>query len=168
VKRCTKEEFLEEVLTQLHSCGSLDRMLREANAGRGLRGFRVVATEVWDEWRFSPEGILGAQPKWADSTQTLPHQPTQTTGVPNLLLAGAHTLTQAGIWSIEGAVESGRRAARAIDPAVVVLEQHVPRWIRTLRRIDDGCYAAGMPHVLDLALGILMGAVIAVVLWAVV
>ncbi len=154
VKRCTREEFLAEVLTQLHSCGSLDRMLREANGGRGLRDFPVVAVEVWDEWRFSSEGISGPQPKWVDSTRTLPHQPTQRTGVPNLLLAGAHTATQAGIWSIEGAVESGRRAAQAIDRRVEVLGQHVPAWIRVLRRLDDLCYAAGMPHVLDLLLGI--------------
>ncbi|MFT3830810.1 MAG: FAD-dependent oxidoreductase [Opitutaceae bacterium] len=159
VKRCTKEEFLEEVLAQLHCCGSLDRMLREANGGRGLRDFPAVAIEVWDEWRFSPDGISGPQPKWVDSTRTLPHQPAQATSVPNLLLAGAHTLTQAGIWSIEGAVESGRRAARAIDPAVVVLEQHVPRWIRALRRMDDGCYGAGLPHVLDVALWVAAGAV---------
>ncbi|HLP03501.1 MAG TPA: FAD-dependent oxidoreductase [Opitutaceae bacterium] len=160
VRLCTKEQFLAEVTAQLYGCGALDRMVREANGGRGLREFPFVRMEVWHEWKFSPDGISGPQSKWVDSTRTLPHQPTQATGVPNLLLAGAHTRTEAGIWSIEGAVESGRRAARVIDPAVTVLEQHVPRLIRMLRWIDDGLYAAGMPHVLDVALWTVLGAVL--------
>ncbi len=32
--------------------------------------------------------------------------------IANLFLAGAHTQTQAHVWSIEGAVESGRRSAK--------------------------------------------------------
>jgi hypothetical protein len=54
------------------------------------------------------------------------------------------------VWSIEGAVESGRRAAQAIDPSVKILPQFKPLWLRVISWIDDVCYAAGAPHVLDL------------------
>lgn len=52
--------------------------------------------------------------KWVTTTRMQAHQPTQVTPVPNLLLAGAHTKTDVAVWSIEGAVESGRRAAKVV------------------------------------------------------
>ena len=75
--------------------------------------------------------------------------PAQKTPVPNLFLAGAHTETQAQVWSIEGAVESGRRAAKAIDGKVDVLDQYRPLWIKSLSRIDDILYSIHAPQVID-------------------
>jgi hypothetical protein len=91
---------------------------------------------------------------------TQAHQPDQRTSIPNLFLAGAHTRTAADVWSVEGAVESGRRAAQAIDPCVTVLPQHVPRLIRWCRRADDVCHAWRLPHLLDLGLAALLGIVV--------
>jgi hypothetical protein len=150
--RCTKEQFLAEVRAQLDRCGGLDALIREANGGRSWTSFPIVRIEVWHEWVFSPEGISGRQPKWVNTTHTQPHLPTQHTPVPNLFLAGAHTRTTADVWSIEAAVESGRRAAREIEPDVEVIPEFVPLPIRALRAFDDLAYAAGAPHVLDLLL----------------
>jgi hypothetical protein len=47
------------------------------------------------------------------------------------------------VWSIEGAVESGRRAAQAIDPGVKIIPQFKPLCLRVISLIDDACYAAG-------------------------
>ncbi|MFA5263880.1 MAG: FAD-dependent oxidoreductase, partial [Opitutaceae bacterium] len=82
--------------------------------------------------------------------------PDQKTSVPNLFLAGAHTKTQAQVWSIEGAVESGRRAAKAIDGRVNVLDQYCPMWIRSLSGIDDILYSIRAPQIIDSLLGILL------------
>jgi hypothetical protein len=164
VNHCTKEQFIDEVLAQIARCGALDAMVREANDGRGLADFPIQRVEVWHEWKFSPEGIQPRQPKWVTTTNTQPHQPDQRTPVPNLFLAGAHTRTAADVWSIEGAVESGRRAARLIDARVKVLPQHHPLVLRALGRLDDLCYQIGAPHVLDL----LAGAVLAMVFFIVV
>ncbi len=46
-------------------------------------------------------------------------------------------MTQAQVWSIEGAVESGRRASKAIDDRVEVLDQYCLLWIKILSRIDE-------------------------------
>jgi hypothetical protein len=165
VTSCTKEEFIEEVLAQILSCGALDAMVREANGGRGLGDFPVRRVEVWHEWKFSRTGIKPLQPKWVTSTTTQGYQPTQNTPVPNLFLAGAHTRTDADVWSIEGAVESGRRAARLIDPRVHVLPQHHPAVLRFLGRVDDICYRCGAPHVLDLGLTLLLTAALLVLGW---
>jgi hypothetical protein len=91
-------------------------------------------------------------PKWVNTTKTQPNQPTQATPVPNLVLAGAHTRTEADVWSIEGAVESGRRAARAIEPSINVLPQYVSPYLRVIRAVDNACFAIGAPHVFDLVL----------------
>lgn len=152
VVECTKEQFIEEVLAQLFSCGGLDLLIKEANDGRELRTFPILQVEVWHEWLFSPAGIQFHQPKWVTTTNTQPYQPTQSTPVPNLVLAGAHTRTAADVWSIEGAVESGRLAAQVIEPSVKVIPQHKPLWLRAISAVDDLLYSIGAAHVLDLSL----------------
>lgn len=149
---CTKNQFVEEVMAQLGNCEGLDTLIKEANNGRSWMSVPIVRIEVWHEWRFSPDGIKSAQPKWVNTTKTQSNQPTQATPVPNLVLAGAHTRTEADVWSIEGAVESGRRAARAIEPSVKVIPQYVSPWLKVIRTVDNVCFAIGTPHVLDVFL----------------
>ena len=149
VNNCTKEEFIEEVKAQILSCGALDELIKEANHGKGLKDFAMMKVEVWHEWEFSKEGLKPLQPKWVTTTNTQAYIPAQRTSVANLFLAGAHTQTQAQVWSIEGAVESGRRAAKAIDDRVEVLSQYRPLWIKSFSRIDDSLYAIKAPQIID-------------------
>ena len=149
VNNCTKEEFIEEVKAQIFRCGALDELIKEANNGKGLKEFPLVKVEVWHEWDFSSKGIGTIHPKWVTTTNTQAYTPAQKTSVLNLFLAGAHTKTQAQVWSIEGAVESGRSAAKAIDDRVVVLNQYRPLWIRGLSLIDDILYTIKAPQLID-------------------
>jgi hypothetical protein len=152
VNECSRTEFIEEVKAQILGCGALAEMVREANGGRRLKEIPLVGIEVWHEWEFSSHGIKPFQPKWVTITHTQPFMPQQTTPVANLFLSGAHTRTQAHVWSIEGAVESGRRTARAIDRRVTVLEQVKPFWIVCLSTIDDFLYRLKAPHLIDSAI----------------
>jgi uncharacterized protein with NAD-binding domain and iron-sulfur cluster len=149
VSNCTKEEFIEEVKAQIFSCGALNDLIKEANNGRTLREFSLIKVEVWHEWEFSSAGIKSMQPKWVNTTNTQAYLPAHKTPVPNLFLAGAHTQTQAQVWSIEGAVESGRRAARYIDDRIKVIDQYTPIWIKGLSKVDDILYAIKAPQVID-------------------
>ena len=108
-----------------------------------------MKVEVWHEWEFSSNGIKPLQPKWVTTTNTQAYIPPQRTSVANLFLAGAHTETQAQVWSIEGAVESGRRAAKAIDDRVEVLDQYQPFWIKLLSRMDDLLFSIKAPQFID-------------------
>lgn len=150
VEQCTEAQFIEEVKAQLLRCEALDALIREANDGRPLASFAIRQIEVWHEWVFSPNGIRPRQPKWVNTVHTQAWLPTQATPVPNLVLAGAHTRTDADVWSIEAAVESGRRAARVIEPRVLILPQYQPAWLRVLGVLDDVLFRSGAPHVLDL------------------
>lgn len=148
VEHCTEAQFIEEVESQLLRCKALDALVREANEGRALASFSVERIEVWHEWTFSEHGIQPRQPKWVTTTNTQAFLPAQLTPVPNLVLAGAHTRTEADVWSVEGAVESGRRAARVLDPDVEVLPQYLPPLLRAFGAVDDVLYRIGAPHVL--------------------
>jgi hypothetical protein len=160
VVRCLQEQFIDEVKAQILGCGALDAMIRAANGGRSLAEFPILQVEVWHEWIFSPGGISGPPPKWVNTIRTQPFLPQQVTPVSNLFLAGAHTRTEADVWSVEGAVESGRRAARGIDARVPILHQYKPRWLRVLGAVDDQLYRLRAPHVLDL---LLVGALLVVI-----
>jgi uncharacterized protein with NAD-binding domain and iron-sulfur cluster len=149
VNNCTKEEFIEEVKTQILNCGALNELIKEANNGKEFKEFSIIKIEVWHEWKFSSEGINHLQPKWVNTTNTQAYLPSQKTPVLNLFLAGAHTNTQAQVWSIEGAVESGRRAAKAIDHRVKVIDQYCPLWLKSLSRIDDLLYSIRAPQIID-------------------
>ncbi len=153
---CTKAQFIDEIKAQLESCRGLDSLIREANGDRSWTDFPIVRIEVWHEWVFSPAGIRARQPKWVNTTRTQRWLPTQSTPIPNLLLAGAHTRTDADVWSIEAAVESGRRAARVVEPTVVVKPTWVPPPLRVLRRLDDALYALGAPQILEVLVALLV------------
>jgi Flavin containing amine oxidoreductase len=162
VEECTKEQFIEEVKVQLYNSSGLNALIKEANAGRSLRDFTILRIEVWHEWQFSPEGIRGRQPKWVNRVGNQAFLPTQITPVENLALAGAHTRTDVDVWSIEAAVESGRRAAQVFEPSVKVLGQYRPWWLLLLRSLDNVLYRLNAPNVLDVTL---IAAIVAGVLW---
>ena len=166
VMSCSKEQFIEEVTEQIMNCQSLDSLIRESNDGRSLRDFPILKIEVWHEWKFGPEGVKPLHPKWVTTTHSQAYLPNQVTSIPNLFLAGAHTRTSADVWSIEGAVESGRLAAKGIDPRVSVMGQYKPLWLKFLSLLDDICYKFGAPHVLDLFLGAFVLGIVMVALVA--
>jgi hypothetical protein len=158
LEQCTKEQFIEEVKEQLYHCSGLNALIQQANGGRSLRDFAILRIEVWHEWRFTPEGICGRQPKWVNRVGNQAFLPTQLTPVENLALAGAHTRTDVDVWSIEAAVESGRRAAQVFEPSVKVLGQYRPWWLSMLRSVDNVLYRLHAPNVLDVTLIAAIGA----------
>lgn len=149
VLRCCRQQFIEEVHAQILGCEALQELVGEANQGRRLQDFPLARIEVWHEWQFG-DGGLEPDRKWVNNCQTQPCQPEQRTSIPNLALAGAHTRTQADVWSIEAAIESGRRAAAVLDPRVHVIPQYKPLWLRWLSTLDDLCFQLSLPHVLEL------------------
>lgn len=62
-------------------------------------------------------------------------------------------------------VESGRRAARLLEPQVPVLSQYRPTALRMLGALDDMLYRIGAPHVLDVLAGALIAGGVFLLLW---
>jgi uncharacterized protein with NAD-binding domain and iron-sulfur cluster len=150
LNQCTRQEFEREIIEQVWNCQALNDLIAEANHGKTLQDFPLLRLEIWHEWEFNP--LRPIQPKWVNTFQNQEYLPDQRTGFPQIHLAGAHTRTEADVWSIEAAVESGRRAARLVDPRAPVLSQYRPLWLKVLGWLDNLCYQAELPHILDLVL----------------
>lgn len=139
-------------------------MIKKANKGKSLEEFSIVRIEVWHEWLFSPKGIKPVQPKWVTTYNTQPFLPTQATPVLNLSLAGAHTKTEADVWSIEGAVESDRRAAAVIEPGIQVIPQYKPLLLKFMAKFDDLLFFVGAPQLMDVVgIGVLIAILLLII-----
>jgi hypothetical protein len=159
----TRQEFIDEVMHQILRCQSLNAMVKLANQGRPLADFtKNLRVQVWHGWTFpgDPPGkdgtpatdiVRGDFPKWVNTTHTQLHQPNTATSLSNLWIAGAHTRTSADLWSMEGAVESGKRAAEmaARVPASDSTVKLQPRRFGPLKTADAWLYKHNLPHVLD-------------------
>ena len=160
ILQCTKDEFVIEIRRQLADSLELQAMLQKAN-GRALHEFTLVHVAVWEDWDFNGHLLKAKQPKWVTSTHTQQWQPPQRTYVDNLSLAGSHTQSSADLWSVEGAVESGLLAANIILeryglPQRPVISQYWSPPLRFIARLDNLAYRAGLPHLLDILLVLLL------------
>jgi len=84
------------------------------------------------------------EPKYVDSTNTRPHQPNTKTLLSNLYMAGGHTKTSTGVWSMEAAAEAGRRAADMITRGNSTIVQDRGIVLRSLGDVDDILYTTGI------------------------
>ncbi|MBL4898465.1 MAG: FAD-dependent oxidoreductase [Colwellia sp.] len=132
MNQLTKDQFIEEVLEQIFRCDEFDNMIKKYNNGQGLQDFNTPDIEVWNSWEFPNEDSSdkvrdSSQPKWVNNTENFKYLPnTISDNINGLYLAGAHTKTNANIYSMEAAVESGKRAADLISDQDTVIPQHTP------------------------------------------
>jgi hypothetical protein len=102
------DDFQNEVMTQMFSDSEFVRIFPQ------LRREDVTHFEIWKEWKFCDDGVFTEERKWVDTTGTRRYEPRTQSSLSNLFFAGAHTRTATELWSMEGAAESGRRAADAL------------------------------------------------------
>jgi len=105
-------------------------------------------------WRIAGGGV---RLRAGLSCKTHPYQPRCDTEIVNLKLAGSHTKTDADLWSMEGACESGRRAAFSVaskygECTVEVKNQRTPLMIRLFWKLDNALWACGLPNLIDVIL----------------
>lgn len=112
----SKEDFIDEIEYQIGRNRKLQEMI-----GRNFME-HLVETRVWDGWKFSRKyGPRADQPHWITTVNNYLIKPEQKTTINNMIFAGAHTKTNIMLFSMEGAAESGRRAANIIDSRVPIL-----------------------------------------------
>lgn len=168
MSRVTREQFIAEIKHQLRSSKNFDEIIRTNNRDQGLDFFldkALVHFEVWHSWHFVGEENISVvketEPKWVNTTNTQPYQPTNNTSTKNLFLGGAHVKTSTELWSIEAAVESGQRVADLISKSNTVLTQPVPMLFKTAQVIDNELYRHHLPQFLSsFALIVLLSLVI--------
>lgn len=104
------------------------------------------------------------EPKFVDSTNTRPYQPTTTTEIPNLFIAGAHVKRGVELWSMENASLAGRLSADAITGQNTGIEMKRSIVSNLANSGDDILFALGAPNIFIIILGLVMKFLLALLL----
>jgi uncharacterized protein with NAD-binding domain and iron-sulfur cluster len=151
-KQCSPDEIAREVLAQMryhHTLGGL------------------LSDDLVESWFLDPGIHWNADTRWNTNDTPLlvntagswKDRPEASTRVPNLFFAGDFVRTNIDLATMEGANESGRKAANAIlkasgstaTPAALFTLWKNPL-LTPLQRTDAILYKAGLPNALDLPL----------------
>ena len=69
---------------------------------------------MWDSYVYKDGKMDTYEPKWANNVNTRQHRPNSVTPIKNMFLGGVATSSTISIFSMEGAAESGKKAAIAL------------------------------------------------------
>ena len=152
----TITELKTEIVSQILKSKSFQKLIFDNN-GFYVDFDDIAFVEVWYEWKYdnASNSLKQDYKKWVNTIDNEPHKPSQETEYSNLFLAGAHTKTSIGVWSMEGATESGKLVASLIlkrrynDDTGVYYYKHQEPWVaRIIQKIDDALYAIKLPNVI--------------------
>jgi hypothetical protein len=150
----TKKQLENEIKYQVLKCGELQRLIYKNN-GLKINKNDITYFELWYEVEFdqNQSNLSFKYPKWVNNVYNEKFRPNQKTNYSNLFLGGAHTKTSIEIWSMEGAVESGKIVSKYICNKPIYHFIHSDNdSFRILKIIDDFLYNLRMPNILDLIL----------------
>ena len=93
--------------------------------------------------------------KWVNNIYNEKYRPFQKTEYNNLFLSGAHTKTTINIWSMEGAIESGKITANHIldkynKSNIEHYKHDDPCYIKLIQYIDNILYKLSLPNIINL------------------
>jgi len=142
----TPNEILDECWRQIMKCNGFLKIIRDEN-GFDLSEATIIHSNVG----------IHVTPKFGNNVGVLKLRPeidALQDKHPNLLICGSWTYTDINLWSMEGAVESGKRAAKKIDDGVIVLRDNAIRPLSLVlspfRSIDNLTYSLYLPPPLTL------------------
>jgi uncharacterized protein with NAD-binding domain and iron-sulfur cluster len=117
--------------------------------------------EIWYEWSFNNGNQEQLNKKWVNNIYNEKFRPLQKTEYDNLFLSGAHTKTTINIWSMEGAIESGKITANYIldkynKPNIKHYKHHDPSYIKQIQCIDNVLYKLYLPNIMTLLITVIL------------
>ena len=125
---CSHQEIQKEVWYQItHS---------ELGASLGLGDVNILDYNVWNTYVYDGAKISTREPKFSTNKGTYYLRPDNKTAYQNFYFATAYTKTQTDMFEMEGAAESGRRAARMLEKSVRVVESSRPALFAPYRWLD--------------------------------
>jgi hypothetical protein len=148
---CNIPEFLDEVINQFFKYSEFNLIAKRED---------IIFSNISPDYFWNGTTLESRNKKWVNNTTNEKYRPGNKTEYPNLYLSGAHTRTSFNIWSMEGAVESGKLASNLILAKYSLEEcamfihnknniiENIPNVI--ISPFDDYLYDAGLPHMFDL------------------
>jgi uncharacterized protein with NAD-binding domain and iron-sulfur cluster len=151
-KRCSPQQVALEVLAQIryhHTFGEIlpNKLIHSWFLDPGIH------------WNPDTKRSTNATPLLINTAGSWKDRPDATTAIPNLFLAGDFVRTNIDLATMEGANESGRKAANAIlerSGSKATPAQMFTLWknplLDPIQQTDAALYKAGLPNALDLPL----------------
>jgi uncharacterized protein with NAD-binding domain and iron-sulfur cluster len=106
----TLDQLKEEIIHQIYECEKFINFCNES----GVKKENIVFKEIYEDWYETDNFLKTKNKKWVNNFLNEDYRPLQKTKFSNLFLSGAHCKTSISIWSMEGAVESGKITSNLI------------------------------------------------------
>jgi uncharacterized protein with NAD-binding domain and iron-sulfur cluster len=167
----TINQFLDEVLFEINECKELNDYVLKYN-NKDFNKFNIIDKEVWYEWEFKDNRLRSRNKKWVN-TLSNNSRPLYKTKYSNVYIAGSHCDTGLSIWSMESAVESGKRCSiniindMKLDKSKIKLYTH-SRPYKSLYKLDDMLYNLNLPNILDLSINFVYFFIVFIILYIIV
>jgi uncharacterized protein with NAD-binding domain and iron-sulfur cluster len=147
----SKEKLLNEIQHQLINDKHFNKLLVNK---KKLSKNDIIFREIFTDWIEKNGRLTSTNKKWVNNSLNQEYRPTGKTEIKNMFLAGSHNKTSVDVWSMEGAVESGK------DVSNFILEKYKKNKIKVFKHnikfgiisiIDDIFYKLNLPHIIDLS-----------------
>jgi uncharacterized protein with NAD-binding domain and iron-sulfur cluster len=147
-----KDQLKQEIIYQILRSKSFQKIIYDNNQFN-ITEEDIDYVEIWYEWKFINNKQESVNQKWVNTIYNERHRPGQITSFENMFLSGAHTETTINIWSMEGAVESGKITANLIldkyNKLKIYHYKHIDsQFMRLIQSIDDVLYAIYLPNII--------------------
>jgi len=146
----------EEIIYQILRSKSFQKLIYDNN-GFYINKDDIEYFEIWYEWKFIDGNQEQVNKKWVNNIYNEKFRPSQKTEYDNLFLSGAHTKTTINIWSMEGAIESGKITTNYIldkynNPNIVHFKHTGPLYVKIIQSIDNILYQLYLPNIFNVLL----------------
>ena len=154
------ENLKKEIIYQILRSKSFRKLIYDNN-GFYINKEDIEYIEIWYEWNFNNGNQQQINKKWVNNIYNEKFRPSQKTKYDNLFLSGAHTKTTINIWSMEGAIESGKITANYIldkynKPNVEYYKHNDPFFIKLIQYIDNILYMLYLPNIINLLIIVIL------------
>ena len=154
------DQLKEEIISQILRSESFQKMIFDNN-GFYLDKNEIEYFEIWYEWEFIKNKQEQYNKKWVNNVYNEKYRPHQKTDFSNLFLSGSHTKTSINIWSMEGAVESGKITSNYILDKynlknIKSYTHNDPSFLNIFKKIDNILYEINLPNILNIIIILLI------------
>lgn len=144
---CTVDEIKIETWFQLINDKDF---INSSCINKNINDINIIDFKLWDSYIFKDGKLDTFEPKWSNNINTIKYRPTNISPFKNLIISGAYTKTSVNFYSMEGAVESGKMAAKTlckIDNKKENIYLHIKKTFKIfkiMRFIDEILYLCNL------------------------
>lgn len=158
----TPDKLKDEIINDFVNSKDLCDLIEKLNNGHQFSKDDITWFEIYDDWYYDEKmgRLTSKNKKWVNNIYNENYRPDIKTQYDNMYIGGAHTKTSVNIWSMEGAVESGKMIARDIlgkrGNSVKIYKHKKDPFSKLISCFDDALYYFGLPHIIDIIIVIIL------------